>query len=51
MAQRAGAQVAETPGSHAVYVSHPDKVADLIAQAASGLVETASAVQQPVPAA
>ena len=40
MAQRAGAQVVETPGSHAVYVSHPDKVAELIEQAASGLVET-----------
>jgi pimeloyl-ACP methyl ester carboxylesterase len=48
MAQRAGATVAETPGSHSVYVSHPDKVADVIRQAASGVVTTSA--QQPVPA-
>jgi pimeloyl-ACP methyl ester carboxylesterase len=34
MAQRAGATVVEVPGSHAVYVSKPDAVARLIAQAA-----------------
>jgi pimeloyl-ACP methyl ester carboxylesterase len=34
MAERAGAQVAETPGSHAVYVSRPQAVAQLIQQAA-----------------
>jgi pimeloyl-ACP methyl ester carboxylesterase len=33
MAQRAGATVVEVPGSHAVYVSQPDAVADLIARA------------------
>ena len=33
MAERAGATVAETPASHAVYVSQPDAVADLIEQA------------------
>ncbi len=36
MAQRAGATVVATPGSHAVYVSHPDVVAKLIQQAANG---------------
>lgn len=36
MAQRAGATVAETAGSHAVYVSKPQVVADLIEKAANG---------------
>lgn len=35
MSKRAGATVAETGGSHAVYVSKPQAVADLIKQAAS----------------
>ncbi|MFD9665072.1 alpha/beta fold hydrolase [Rhodococcus sp. NPDC059968] len=35
MAKRIGATVIETPGSHAVYVSRPDVVADIIRQAAS----------------
>jgi pimeloyl-ACP methyl ester carboxylesterase len=39
MAQRAGAEVVEAPGSHSVYVSHPDKVAQLITQAALAPVE------------
>jgi pimeloyl-ACP methyl ester carboxylesterase len=34
MSQRAGAEVAETAGSHAVYVSKPKAVADLIERAA-----------------
>jgi len=34
MAERAGAQVAETQGSHAVYVSRPEDVAALIERAA-----------------
>jgi pimeloyl-ACP methyl ester carboxylesterase len=34
MSQRAGSTVAEVRGSHAVYVSRPDAVVDLIAQAA-----------------
>jgi len=34
MSERAGATVTETPGSHAVYVSNPAAVADLITQAA-----------------
>lgn len=33
MAERAGATVAESPGSHSVYLSQPDAVADLIKQA------------------
>jgi len=32
----AGATVAEAKGSHAIYVSQPEAVADLIAQAAEG---------------
>ncbi len=36
MAARAGASVVETAGSHAVYVSNPQVVADLIKQAAQG---------------
>ncbi len=38
MADRAGATVTETPGSHAVYVSNPEAVAGLIAQAARSAV-------------
>lgn len=34
MAERVGARVSETPGSHAVYVSRPEAVARVIAQAA-----------------
>ncbi|MFC1407021.1 MULTISPECIES: alpha/beta fold hydrolase [Streptacidiphilus] len=37
MAQRIGATVAETPGSHAIYVSQPGVVADLIKKAAATL--------------
>jgi pimeloyl-ACP methyl ester carboxylesterase len=41
MAERIGATVTETPGSHAVYVSNPTAVASLVAQAArSGPRET-----------
>ena len=36
MASRAGATVVETAGSHAVYVSNPQVVAELIEQAAQG---------------
>ena len=38
MAERAGATVAETPASHAVYVSQPDVVAELIQQATQAIV-------------
>ncbi|MGA3371090.1 MAG: alpha/beta hydrolase [Terracidiphilus sp.] len=34
MASRAGAHVTEAPGSHAIYVSHPEAVAAVIRQAA-----------------
>jgi len=37
MAKRAGATVAEVPGSHAIYVSNPNAVPALIEQAASGM--------------
>ena len=36
MARRAGATTAEVPGSHAIYVSNPKAVADLIVRAATG---------------
>ena len=39
MASRAGATVAETPGSHAIYVSNPAAVAAVVERAASA-VET-----------
>ena len=42
MSKRAGATVVESPGSHAVYVSRPESVAGLIAQAASAISRTAS---------
>jgi len=35
MSERAGATVVETPGSHAIYVSQPGVVADLVERAAS----------------
>ena len=41
MAQRAGATVAETTGSHAVYVSQPAAVASLIEKAARGVAAKA----------
>ena len=50
MAERAGAQVVEAPGSHSVYISHPDKVAQLIEQAALPLPGAARAAEQPIPA-
>jgi pimeloyl-ACP methyl ester carboxylesterase len=41
MAERAGAKVTEAPGSHAIYVSHPQVVASLIKQAAVGTAASA----------
>ncbi|WP_327280726.1 MULTISPECIES: alpha/beta hydrolase [unclassified Streptomyces] len=38
MAERAGATVTQAAGSHAIYVSHPEAVAELIQQAAAHLV-------------
>jgi pimeloyl-ACP methyl ester carboxylesterase len=40
MAERAGSTVSEAPGSHAIYVSRPSAVADVITQAARSLRET-----------
>ena len=37
MSKRAGSTVAESPGSHAIYVSKPEAVAALIAKAAQGV--------------
>ena len=37
MAKRAGATTAKVPGSHAIYVSNPKAVANLIEQAASAI--------------
>lgn len=37
MSKRAGSTVVEVPGSHAIYVSKPKAVADLIEQAASNV--------------
>jgi pimeloyl-ACP methyl ester carboxylesterase len=42
MSKRAGAKVVETKGSHAIYVSHPAPVAELIKQAAATITATAS---------
>jgi pimeloyl-ACP methyl ester carboxylesterase len=42
MAERIGATTTEVPGSHAIYVSRPDAVAGLIAQAARSLAATSS---------
>lgn len=36
MAKRTGATIVEVAGSHAIYVSQPEAVAKIIAQAASG---------------
>jgi pimeloyl-ACP methyl ester carboxylesterase len=44
MAERAGSTIAEVPGSHAIYVSQPGAVADLISQAAKSAARTAETV-------
>lgn len=41
MAGRAGAEVSETAGSHAVYVSRPEAVAELLERAAAGAMAEA----------
>ena len=48
MAERAGAKVTESPGSHSVFISHPDTVAQLIKQAASSEAVVSSAQAEPV---
>lgn len=42
MSKRAGSTVVETTGSHAIYVSHPARVAALIERAATTLTTTAA---------
>jgi pimeloyl-ACP methyl ester carboxylesterase len=42
MSKRAGSEVVEVKGSHAVYVSQPQAVASLIARAARGVAATAA---------
>lgn len=44
MAERIGATVAEAVGSHAIYVSQPAAVADLIRQAARSASRETTAV-------
>jgi pimeloyl-ACP methyl ester carboxylesterase len=44
MAQRTGSTVAEVRGSHSVYVSRPDAVVELIAEAAKGAREVGAVV-------
>ena len=43
MAERAGATTSEAPGSHAIYVSRPAVVVDVIVQAARNALQTATA--------
>jgi pimeloyl-ACP methyl ester carboxylesterase len=43
MAERTGSTIAETPGSHAIYVSQPRVVADLIRTAAGSVAATEAA--------
>ena len=43
MAERAGATTSEAPGSHAIYVSRPAVVGDVIVQAARNALQTATA--------
>jgi pimeloyl-ACP methyl ester carboxylesterase len=40
MSRRAGSSVVEVNGSHAVYVSRPEAIADIIAKAANGVAAT-----------
>jgi pimeloyl-ACP methyl ester carboxylesterase len=42
MAERIGAQTSEVPGSHAIYVSRPAVVVDVIVQAAQKALQTAA---------
>jgi hypothetical protein len=42
MSERTGSTVIEAPGSHSIYISQPQAVADLIAQATrTAVIETA----------
>ena len=46
MAKRAGSEVVEVKGSHSVYVSQPEAVADLIERAASGKFSTGARTRE-----
>ena len=47
MAERAGATLSEVAASHSVYLSQPEAVATLIAQAAAGAAERSAPRQTP----
>jgi len=47
MAQRAGSTTVEAKGSHSIYMSHPEKVAALIEQAAQELAASAQTATEP----
>ncbi|HVI14131.1 MAG TPA: hypothetical protein VM822_14780 [Pseudolabrys sp.] len=47
MATRAGATIAEASGSHAIYVSKPEVVAALVAQAVKSMASKLQRNQQP----
>jgi len=42
MAKRAGSAIVEVKGSHAIYVSQPKAVADIIEKAAHGVISQAN---------
>jgi pimeloyl-ACP methyl ester carboxylesterase len=48
MAQRAGSTTAEAEGSHSIFMSHPEKVAELIERAAQDLAKTVEKRAEPV---
>jgi hypothetical protein len=47
VATRAGATIAEAAGSHAIYVSKPEVVAALVAQAVKSMASKLQRNQQP----
>jgi len=47
MAQRAGSITVESEGSHSVFMSHPEKVAELIEQASRELAKTVGKATEP----
>ena len=49
MSKRAGSTVVEVKSSHSVYVSHPQAVAHLIEQAATGALVATKEAQRMLP--
>jgi hypothetical protein len=49
MSERAGSTVVEVPGSHAIYVSQPQAVGDLIEQAATSIASSRKAFRPVAP--